>query len=457
VGKAQVQKTGDANFEALQRFQGPDAKDKIKYVWSDTTPEIMSAIQQLGVRGDHDNSIPGGSQGNGLAENNDRDIKMGAASLLAHAGLPLACWPIAMPCYWIGQGAAISHSTSPYCERFSDNSDQSKMFPCGAEVLFIPSKITGGPTLHFDTTTRPGTFVGFVGHSGCVWNGAYFVARMKEFARVNYHTGRAKITNKVTVARMVRDVQRVDAAKDAKFNFPLGEHYDKVFNTLDGWLDSSWRDQPTVYLAAMSDESPDRRRDEDVPAADVDASAPVSRESCQTMQALRAIAAPRWTDARESSTETVRMRNVQPRRRPLTPRPHNAAQRRTPSEVPAAHASLASSSTGPMDTVQPDVQDSGRASSHLGGSEIPARTSASQDNRPPLQAPNLVPQQPAYPPPLQAPNLVPRQPAYPPSPQDYRRTEEQRAASWVSAAARAADRSSRMTDVRSNRMTSSVE
>jgi hypothetical protein len=32
-GKAQVQKTGDANLEALQRFQAPDAKDKIKYVW----------------------------------------------------------------------------------------------------------------------------------------------------------------------------------------------------------------------------------------------------------------------------------------------------------------------------------------------------------------------------------------------------------------------------------------
>jgi hypothetical protein len=40
-GKAQVQKTGAANLEALQRLQGPDAKDKIKYVWSDAAPEII--------------------------------------------------------------------------------------------------------------------------------------------------------------------------------------------------------------------------------------------------------------------------------------------------------------------------------------------------------------------------------------------------------------------------------
>jgi hypothetical protein len=39
-GKSQLQKTGAANLEALQRFQGPDAKDEIKYVWSDAAPEI---------------------------------------------------------------------------------------------------------------------------------------------------------------------------------------------------------------------------------------------------------------------------------------------------------------------------------------------------------------------------------------------------------------------------------
>jgi hypothetical protein len=132
---------------------------------------------------------------------------------------------------------------------------------------------------------------------------------------------------------------------------------------------------------------------------------------------LRATPAPRWTITRESSKETVRMRDVLPRPRPLTPRPRNAAQRRTPSEVQAAHASLASLSAGPMDTVQTDVRDSGRARSHLGRSIVSARPATSQD---------------------------------------YRLTEEQRA-SRASAAARAADRSARTAGDRSDRAPSSVD
>jgi hypothetical protein len=109
---------------------------------------------------------------------------------------------------------------------------------------------------------------------------------MREFARANYHAGHTKVANKVAVMQMVWDVQRVDAAEDAKFNFPLREHYDEAFNAPEGWLDSSWHDNPTVYLAAMSGESPVIKHDEDVPVADVDASAQVSWESSQTTQAV---------------------------------------------------------------------------------------------------------------------------------------------------------------------------
>jgi hypothetical protein len=114
---------------------------------------------------------------------------------------------------------------------------------------------------------------------------------------------------------------------------------------------------------------------------------------------LRATLAPRWARNRDSSAETVRAHVVLPRQRPLTPRPHAVAQRRTPSEVQAARASVASSSTGPMGAIRTDVQDSGRARR----SSISARPATSQD---------------------------------------YRLTEEERAASRTSAAARAADRSS---------------
>jgi hypothetical protein len=103
---------------------------------------------------------------------------------------------------------------------------------------------------------------------------------------MNYHTGHTKVTSKVAVIQIIRDVQRVDATKNAKFNFPLGEHYDEAFNAPEGWLDSSWRDKPTVYLAAMSDENPANKHDEDVPVADVDANAQVSRDSSQILPAV---------------------------------------------------------------------------------------------------------------------------------------------------------------------------
>jgi hypothetical protein len=46
----------------------------------------------MGLGGCHDKSAPGDSQGNGTAENNNRDIKMGTAAFIAHAGMPLAYW-----------------------------------------------------------------------------------------------------------------------------------------------------------------------------------------------------------------------------------------------------------------------------------------------------------------------------------------------------------------------------
>jgi hypothetical protein len=144
-GEWQKLKTGAANLEVLQRFQGPDEKDKIKYIWSDAAPDIIYATTRLGIRGNHDTSAVGDSQGDGNAENNNRDIKMGTESLLAHAGVPLAFWPLAMPCYCFGQNAAIMDGTSPYCKRFGDIFDQSKMSPFGAEVRFAPNKITSVP------------------------------------------------------------------------------------------------------------------------------------------------------------------------------------------------------------------------------------------------------------------------------------------------------------------------
>jgi hypothetical protein len=135
-GKARKQKTGDENLEVMQKFQGSDPKDEIKYVYSDAAPEIAYVVEKMGLGGCHDTSTPGDSQGNGTAENNNRDIKMGAAALITHAGMPLAYWPFALPCYCFGHNTTIVDGTSPYFERFGENFDRSKMFPFGVENIF---------------------------------------------------------------------------------------------------------------------------------------------------------------------------------------------------------------------------------------------------------------------------------------------------------------------------------
>jgi hypothetical protein len=127
----------------MRKYRGPEPEDEMKYVYSDAAPEIAYAVQAMGVSGVRVASTPGDSQGDGIAGNNNRDIEMGTAALVAHSGMPLAYWPLALPCYCFGRNTAIVDGTSPYLKQFGGNFDRTKMFPYGAEVKFIPSKITG--------------------------------------------------------------------------------------------------------------------------------------------------------------------------------------------------------------------------------------------------------------------------------------------------------------------------
>jgi hypothetical protein len=234
-GKGFRNKTGVANLEVMQKFQGPDPKDKIKYVYSDAAPEILYATKAMGIRGVHDTSTPGDSQGHGVAGNNNRDIKMGTAALLTHAGIPLASWPLALLCYCFGRNAAVIDGTSPYRKRFGENFDQTKMFPFGAEIKFIPSKITGDAAMQFEGATRPGIFLGYAVNSIIVWSGVYLVAHMRQFGTMNYRSGKNKENDKNLVVQIVRDVRRAGDSKDAAFAFPLKKHHDAAFNTPEGW------------------------------------------------------------------------------------------------------------------------------------------------------------------------------------------------------------------------------
>jgi hypothetical protein len=243
-GKGLRRHTGEANLQAVREFQGPREDDKIKCMCSASAPEILYVSRQMGIGGFHDANILGDSQGDGVAENNNRDIKSGTAALLSRAGVPLAYWPYAIQCYCFGRNAAIVDGESPYGKRFlafGGNFDQSKMFVFGLKVRFIPSKVTGDKTEQFAESTRPVIFMGYGANSGCIWSGEYFVARAKEFGDVNYHTGQRKGDGKFITIQRRANVYRDDATTDALFDFPLEEKHTLAFDAPDGWSDSWWR------------------------------------------------------------------------------------------------------------------------------------------------------------------------------------------------------------------------
>jgi hypothetical protein len=194
----------------------------------------------MDIRGDHDNSVPRDSRANGRTENNNRDIKFGAASPLTRAGMPLTYWPLALQCYCFGHNAAVVDGNSPYRERFGGNFGYDKLYPFGPEVVFIPSEVTGGDTLQFGPTGKCGIFFRYGINSSCVWSGAYLVARVNGFADMNYHTGERESDNNVITVQMVRDVKRPDNVKDGNFRFPLKQHNGKAFTTPEGWVDCWW-------------------------------------------------------------------------------------------------------------------------------------------------------------------------------------------------------------------------
>jgi hypothetical protein len=255
-GKAQRYKTGKENLEVMRKFQGSDPKDKIKYAYSDAAPEIAYVVKKMGLGGYHDISTPGDSQGNGAAENNNTDIKMAAAALITHTGMPLAYWPFALPCCCFGHDTAIMDGASPYLDGFGENFVQAKMFSFGAEIRFVPSKIAGDVAVQFAGTTETGVFVGCGVNSGLVWSGDYLVSHIRQFATMNYHTGRRKEDDEYIVVQSVRDVRRVDLSVDAPFTFPLEKHHETAFNAPEGWLDSYCHEPPPpeIILRAVQDD-----------------------------------------------------------------------------------------------------------------------------------------------------------------------------------------------------------
>ena len=76
---------------ALRHFRGPDTWE---YMYTDGAPELLSSLDAMGVS--HDQSMPGRSVINSVAERTNRHVLEGARSLLMHSGFPAQYWPYAV-------------------------------------------------------------------------------------------------------------------------------------------------------------------------------------------------------------------------------------------------------------------------------------------------------------------------------------------------------------------------
>ena len=76
---------------ALRHFRGPNTWE---YMYTDGAPELLSSLDAMGVS--HDQSMPGRSVTNSVAERTNRHVLEGARSLLMHAGFPAQYWPYAV-------------------------------------------------------------------------------------------------------------------------------------------------------------------------------------------------------------------------------------------------------------------------------------------------------------------------------------------------------------------------
>jgi hypothetical protein len=108
--KGFMRHTRATNLQAVQEFQGAREEDKIKYMYSDSALELLYVSRNMGIGGFHDTNIPGDSQGDGVAENNNRDIMSALLRFFRMQGCRLHIGPMpfnaivsdAMQLLWTG-------------------------------------------------------------------------------------------------------------------------------------------------------------------------------------------------------------------------------------------------------------------------------------------------------------------------------------------------------------------
>ena len=125
-------KDAQSSMDGVNHFIG--SKDDAQVVYTDSSPELLRAIKDLGYR--HQTSIEYVDLSKSFAERQVRQMLEGARSNLLQPGLPLKMWPLAMQHHAAAINAShqLDGSESPWQLRFGEEFPAMHI-PFGAKVL----------------------------------------------------------------------------------------------------------------------------------------------------------------------------------------------------------------------------------------------------------------------------------------------------------------------------------
>ena len=169
-------------MDGLNHFIGP--KDDVQAVYTDSSPELIRAIKDLGYR--HQTSIEYVDSSKSLAEREVRHMLEGARRNLLQSGLPLKMWPLAMQHHATAINASpqLDGSESPWQLRFGEEFPAMRI-PFGAKVLFWNNPTRAADTAgKLSPTSNEALFLGCYIQPGHDWKGEYLVAKLEA---ADYH------------------------------------------------------------------------------------------------------------------------------------------------------------------------------------------------------------------------------------------------------------------------------
>ena len=205
--------------KAIGCFQGTRKKESIKLMYTDNAPELVTAIDKLGLQ--HDTSTPYRSTTNSIAERNIRTVLEGTRTLLEHSGFPVPWWPYAAKCFCFSMNIVLSDGDSNYNKRFGNGHFTAKTAPFGCLVDFLPPTIVQQKTPKFAKKSLPGLFLGYAQHVGGRWAGDYLVTPLDDF----------QPTNTSRTVRVFR-IKEIIIDETHGFLFPLRTVAEKLTRTI---------------------------------------------------------------------------------------------------------------------------------------------------------------------------------------------------------------------------------